>query len=319
MQYEEWTPTAPTLRTLAHANQIATDYADQGYNLTLRQLYYRFVAQDLIPNNQRSYKRLGDIVNKGRMAGYLDWEHIEDRTRNLRQLPTWSTPQSILRSARDSYREDLWADQPTAVEVWVEKDALVDVIGRAANAWDAPYFSCRGYVSQSEMWRAGQRILSRLTERGQTTLILHLGDHDPSGVDMSRDIRDRLNLFVMGDPALWAQATDAGEENPYTHYANSDLAWPGAFELRRIALTWDQIEEYEPPPNPAKLTDSRAAGYIEEYGRESWELDALEPQTLDALIRTEIANAVAIGPMEAARDRQEENRAKIAAAIEDMA
>lgn len=283
IQYEDWKPSNASLVIIQQADQIATDYAAQGYNLTLRQLYYRFVAQDLIENTDRSYKRLGSIVNKGRLAGFLDWLHIEDRTRNLRAWPNWENPEAIIEETAENYREDLWANQPDRVEVWVEKDALIDVIARSASRYDTPHFSCRGYVSQSEMWRAGRRII-RHREQEQSTTILHLGDHDPSGMDMTRDIQDRLDMF-------------------------SEYDW--GVQVNRIALNMDQIEEYGPPPNPTKLSDSRASGYVSKFGYESWELDALEPAVLDELIADHTGRLLNMALWENAVEAQEENRVKI--------
>lgn len=246
-----------SLEIIGHANEICEDYAAQGYNLTLRQLYYQFVSRDLLPNTLQSYKRLGSIVNDARLAGLIDWNHLEDRTRNLSKLAMWDSPEDIVDAVARQYRTRLWDGQAWHVEVWVEKEALADVVSRPAERWLVPYFPCRGYVSQSEMWRAAQRLLAA-EERGKKTVIIHLGDHDPSGVDMTRDIRDRLFNF------------------------GSDV------EVTRIALNMDQVEQYSPPPNPAKITDSRAAAYMDDYGDESWELDALDPATLDALIERHI-------------------------------
>ena len=95
--------------------------------------------------------------------------------------------------------------------------------------------------------------------QGQIPIVLHLGDHDPSGLDMTRDIRERLTLF-------------AGE--PIT--------------IERTALNMDQIEQCGPPPNPAKATDSRFAGCVGRYGEQSWELEALNPEVLAALIEEHI-------------------------------
>ncbi|MEY9837403.1 hypothetical protein [Streptacidiphilus sp. EB103A] len=239
------------------ADDICREYAAQGFDLTLRQLYYQFVARGYIANKQTEYKRLGSVINDARLAGELDWDHIVDRTRNLRGLSHWTNPEQIIRSVAHGYRTELWANQPNRVEVWIEKDALVGVITGVCQRNDVNYFSCRGYTSQSELWSAAMR-LSRYEHHGQKPIVVHLGDHDPSGVDMTRDIQDRLNLF--GSTA----------------------------EVRRIALNMPQVEQYNPPPNPAKLTDSRATGYISLFGRSSWELDALEPTMLDGLLETEI-------------------------------
>ncbi len=248
---------AATQELIERANEIIDEYAADGYILTLRQLYYQFVARDLIPNEQRQYKRLGGVINDGRLAGLIDWNAIEDRTRNLAGLSHWPDPGSILVDAAASFRFDKWEDQPYRVEVWIEKEALAGVFARICRTLDVPYFSCRGYVSQSEMWRAAQR-LRRHEAAKQETLILHFGDHDPSGMDMTRDIRDRLSTF--GSMAV----------------------------VDRVALSMDQIGVHEPPPNPAKLTDSRADAYVAEFGYESWELDALDPSVLSGLVDTKV-------------------------------
>jgi hypothetical protein len=246
-----------SLALIERANAIIADYQQQDLVLTLRQLFYRFVAADVIPNTEKSYKRLGSIVNDARLAGLLDWAAIEDRGRNLNQPSQWDNPGAIIRAASDSYALDKWVGQRHRVECWVEKQALEAVIGQACEPLNCPYYACKGYVSQSEMWRAALR-LTRYAKRGQKPVIIHLGDHDPSGIDMTRDIQERLHIFGV------------------------------TLELRRIALNMDQVEQYRPPPNPAKITDSRCAGYIERFGDESWELDALEPATLRDLIKTEI-------------------------------
>lgn len=324
--YEDWNPTAETRSLIVRANQIAARYGAQGYSLTLRQLYYRFVAADIIPNDQKSYNRLGGIVSRARMAGMMDWDYIEDRTREHYSPSTWDNPASILRSALHSYAEDLWANQPCRPEVWVEKDALIDVIGQAADKRDAPYFSCRGYTSQSAMWRAGQRMVEYLLN-DQRPVIIHLGDHDPSGVDMTRDIFDRLHTFIGSDHRLWEKAKEMGVETPYdlagkipeiSHTFNDTYTSTPYFSVKRIALNMDQVEQYDPPPNPTKFTDSRAEGYVREFGYQSWELDALEPQVLDRLILDTLDDLIDSTSWDDAYDQQEANREKIRVAMDSM-
>jgi len=92
-----------TLAMIQVANDIIEEYAAMGFSLTLRQLYYQFVARGLIPNSERSYKNLGVIINDGRLAGLIDWDAIEDRTRNLQGNPHWNDPASIVRSAASSF------------------------------------------------------------------------------------------------------------------------------------------------------------------------------------------------------------------------
>ncbi|AWW28367.1 MULTISPECIES: hypothetical protein [unclassified Acetobacterium] len=247
-----------SLELIRRINAVITDYEAQGYSLTLRQVYYQMVARDIIPNNERSYKNLGALINDARLAGLIDWNAIEDRTRNIRGRTHWEKPGDVIKAAAYNYHLDYWQDQDNYVEVWVEKDALVGVVGRICDQLDLKYFSCRGYVSQSEMWVAAKRLEKRQRE-GKNIVLLHLGDHDPSGIDMSRDILDRLNVFETDD-----------------------------IEFKRLALNMEQVEEYNPPPNPTKLTDSRATKYLSDFGHECWELDALEPKVIDALIKDNV-------------------------------
>lgn len=251
---------AAALEMIRQANSIIQEYAAQGYDLTLRQLYYQFVARGLLENSQKNYKNLGGVINDGRLAGLIDWNHITDRTRGLESLTVWGTPASIVSACAIQYKEDLWATQPYRVEVWIEKEALAGVFERICEELRVPYLSCRGYTSQSEMWRAAMRLRHYTDENQQSIMILHFGDHDPSGMDMSRDIVSRLRTFHL------------------------------ILDFKRLALNMDQVEEHEPPPNPAKITDSRAENYIAMYGKESWELDALDPTILSGLVRDAVEN-----------------------------
>lgn len=282
------------------ANVIIEEYDRQGFTLTLRQLYYQFVSRGFIPNTMKSYKKLGNVVNDARLAGLIDWNAIEDRTRNVRSLSHWDSPAEIVKACSQQFHVDLWATQEARVEVWIEKDALVGVIEQACNEFDVPFFSCRGYVSQSEMWGAAMRAVQRMRRETphkhlrdvvraepQRTIVLHFGDHDPSGIDMTRDIEDRINMFC-------------------AHHG-----YPNAFEMRRLALNMDQVEEHNPPPNPAKTTDSRYVDYQRQHGDESWELDALEPSLLDSLIREEIDSVLDMPKFNALKRQQANYRQEL--------
>lgn len=251
-----------SLAIIEKANEIITDYAEQGFSLTLRQLYYQFVSRDLIANKQSEYKRIGSIINDARLAGLIDWEAIEDRTRNVRRLSTWEHPAEILDSAAQSFKLPLWHRQNYVPEVWIEKDALVGVIERACNNWRVPFFACRGYSSQSEQYAAGKRF-EEAYANGKVPIVLHLGDHDPSGIDMTRDNADRLSMFA------------------YEHV-----------KVKRLALNIEQVNRYRPPPNPAKETDSRSVDYKSKFGESSWELDALEPTVINQMIEDEIQKLI---------------------------
>ena len=300
-QYIEKSFSREAEEIIEQANAIIAEYMEQGYTLTLRQLHYQFVARDIIPNQQKQYKRLGSIISDARLAGRIDWNAIEDRTRNLRSSPSWDSPESIINACAQQFQFDPWADQDTYCEVWIEKDALVGVIQRACEELRVPYFACRGYSSQSEQWAAGKRLkkvrrrlIERVHDRKQPAhrharvVVFHLGDHDPSGIDMTRDNQDRLEMFAGGALNMVR------------------------VEVRRLALNMNQIEEKSPPPNPAKLTDSRANAYVEKFGDDSWELDALEPSYIDGLVRTHVLGLIDKEAWDESMRREEVAKASLA-------
>lgn len=291
--------TSLTMDLIDKANEIISHYQAQGYSLTLRQLYYQFVSRALIENSQKSYKRIGSIINDGRLAGLIDWNAIEDRTRVLHDRTDWNSPQVIIKAAKNSYHVNRWRFSRNHVEVWVEKEALVEVVGRAAHKFDVPYMACKGYPSQSIVFQAARRFVHiagnlpdelEAAEKKKMFTILYLGDHDPSGIDITRDIDDRLMMFGI----------------PFDVSVN----------VIRIALNMDQVEEYDPPPNPAKLTDSRCQGYIEQFGNESWELDALEPAVIDDLISEYLRRFVEDDAWQKAERLEKQGKELIDGAIE---
>jgi hypothetical protein len=276
-----------SLALIEKANEIIEAYQAQGFTLTLRQLYYQFVSRDIIPNKQSEYKRLGSVINDARLAGLIDWSAIEDRTRNVRTISTWDDPAQIVEAVAEQYKEDLWDSQTHRVEVWIEKDALIGVIEPVCRRFRVPYFACRGYSSQSEAYAAGKRF-EDIAFKGQTPVVLHLGDHDPSGIDMTRDNADRLAMFARE-----------------------------IVDVRRLALNMDQINRYRPPPNPAKESDSRAESYIAKFGSKSWELDALDPTVIDALIESEIRDLIDEDRWDTAKEREDERRDTLKAVSEN--
>lgn len=271
-----------TLDIIQKANQVIAEYMAKGFKLTLRQLYYQFVSRDWIPNKQKEYKRLGSIISNGRLAGLIDWDAIEDRGRNLIALGSWNSPADIISACASQFRIDRWKNQDVRVEVWIEKEALIGVVAPVCNRWRIPHFACKGYVSQSEMRDAGANRLRRYIQNGQTPIVLHFGDHDPSGIDMTRDIRERVSMF-------------AGR----------------GVEIRRLALNMQQIEEYDPPPNPAKETDARFEDYRAIHGNESWELDALNPEVIAGLIETEVRTLVEIDRWDESGKEEDDHRASL--------
>lgn len=285
--------------------RIIDEYQEQGYTLSLRQLYYQLVSANAVSNTEASYKKIGDIITDARMAGLCDWDMIEDRNRSTITPPHWDSPADIIDSAAKSYRIAKWDTQPCYCEVMVEKQALEGVLEPVCRELDVPFTSNKGYSSVTLMHDAGQRMMEQFRKRvvarglmppafrGKRHIyftsevltkdkhhlveeymplrltkkavkagwprikVFYLGDHDPSGIDMTRDVADRLRLFSDFTP----------------------------IEVERLALNMDQIDELNPPENPAKMTDSRAKDYVEKFGQSSWELDAVKPDALATLVR----------------------------------
>ena len=254
-----WKPHAVTLTVVEQANSIIEEYLAQDFRLTLRQLFYQFVARAPLENAFKEYKRLGTIIRNARDGGLIDWDAIEDRTREVNTHAFWNSPSHIISDDAEVYREDLWGGQRYRPELWIEKDALIGVIEGVCTELRVPYFAHRGNNSQTLQYQAGRRFAGYL-DQGLIPLVLHLADLDPNGWDMTRDNQERLTL-----------------------YARTEV------EVRRIALNLDQVREFNPPPSFAKEGDTRTSGYRERFGTdECWELDALPPNVIADLIRSEI-------------------------------
>lgn len=262
-------------------NQIVEEYVAQGFRLTVRQLYYQAIARDILPddwmdreynarnglhadtkNTVKNYKRLAGTLDEGKMAGMVDWDAIEDRTREFNRKNRYKGPSDILEIAARAFHMDLWTDQGHRCFVVVEKEALAGVLEGVCHKWDVPLLAARGYPSGTVLREFAVSDLVPTIRKDQTPVIIHLGDHDPSGIDMSRDLAERFCTFTTG-----RQGARYGDDM-----------------FKRVALNMEQIEEQKPPPNPAKATDARFEAYAEKYGEESWELDALQPQYIVELV-----------------------------------
>lgn len=272
---ERFSTSAPTQERLAiiqTVNSVLAEYSAQGYSASLRQVYYQFVARNLFPpdrlwswdsiarkwvrnengtpNAEPNYKWLGEVVTEGRMAGLIDWNVIQDRGRAPVETATFESAGEAVEQCAQWFYLDKWADQPNHVEVMVEKAALEGVLIPVCKKWQVIFTSQRGYGSASIMYRAGKRMQEK-SYRGKNVHVLYFGDLDPSGTHMTEDVRERLRLF--------------SQSNVYVH---------------RVALNQDQVKLYNPPPNPAKMTDSRYRRFAEQHGDESYELDALSPSVI---------------------------------------
>jgi hypothetical protein len=260
-----------------HIVDIVNEYQQEGYVLTLRQLHYQLVTNNWIVNHDSAYKKLGGILDDCKYAGIIDWDNIEDRGR-IPYIPYYvQDVESALNDTIDQYRINRQKGQEVYIELWTEKDALSAILKRSTEKYHIQLVVNKGYTSSSAIYRAYQRCLYKIIG-DQRVIILYFGDHDPSGLDMVRDIRERLQfMFLNGNHSdMFGDIHDV----------------EAVFEVLPIGLTMEQIRDYDLPPNPTKLTDSRANGYIEKFGKTCWEVDALRPQTLTSIIEYNIENII---------------------------
>ncbi len=238
-----------TMSIINMVNEIVEEYINDNLKLTIRQLFYQFVSRGFFPNQQKKYDMLSLIVSRARLSGYIDWDAFEDRSRFIHQEHRWDYPKMEIK-----FKSDQWKDYPIKPEIWVEKDALSGIVERVCSPLCVDYLPCRGYPSQSALWSFYNRYFSS----NQKIKILYIGDHDPTGLIISKNLSQRLNEFNIET------------------------------KIKRIALNFDQIDKYKLHPNPAKRSDSNADSYIGDYGVNTWEVDALDPVILSNIIRQSI-------------------------------
>jgi len=276
---------AINLITACHT--VIENYMGMGLKLTLRQLYYQLVTQNLIINEEKSYAHLSKIVSEARLAGLLDWAAIEDRTRMPTTPNEFENIKELVDAALHSYRLPRWNEQPYYVELWVEKDALAGVLKPLANKYHVTLMVNRGYSSQTAMYEASIRFLDKGGSKQK--ILLYLGDFDPSGEDMVRDIEDRLYMF--------------GVDN---------------LVVKKIALTMDQVNTYNPPPNPAKIKDPRAQEFISKYGEYSWEVDSINPVELQNIIKGEFEQLVDVSKLSKVLNKEKRDKSKLQKAVKEI-
>lgn len=267
---------------IMQANEIIAESEAEGYeSMTLRQIYYQFVQKNLIANNLQEYKKLQALLSDARLAGWIDWDSMEDRTREFNGFyyPGLTSAESVLYGAGHGHEVDYWENQEIYPEVWVEKEALLGVLEKPCQKLRVPYYACKGNNSQSEQHKAALRFIEKIDE-GKECVLFYLGDHDPTGIDIPRDNLDRLSMFIGKD-------SDASK-----------------FKLIRLALNMEQIQKFKLPPNPAKKTDSRWKKYAKKYGDKSWELDALKSKHIGELIEKNIHTVIDADKWKESQDKE---------------
>lgn len=253
---------------------ILKEFKEKKIKVTLRQLYYQLVSKDIILNNKSEYNKLSDLLTHARYCGVIDWDAFEDRVR-IPDIPlTFKDVNHLLDVAKKNYQLDRWNDQEYYIELWTEKDALSSVITPITNMYQIPFIVNRGYTSACSVYESSKRFIKHV---GKTGVLLYLGDHDPSGLDMDRDIKARLKELGVDVNVI------------------------------RIGLTEEQIKQYNLPENYAKTSDPRGKWYIEKFGPHSWEVDALRPDVLQELIKQNILSFLDVTRFEQVRKQEEQD------------
>ncbi|MEM3356898.1 MAG: hypothetical protein QW166_03620 [Candidatus Bathyarchaeia archaeon] len=260
--------------------------------LTVRQVYYRLVAAGIIRNTRSNYNSLDRCLVNARLNGVIPFSKIEDRSRQVlagdcefyepEDWMAWRI--EALKESASEYELPYWHFQPQYVEVWLEKDALSALFKQVCDRLHVVLAPCRGYSSKSYLYEAAKR----LNDIGKPITILFFSDLDPRGLDIQRDVEETLHNFGVD------------------------------FNLERVALTRQHVEAYSLPHAPTKKTDTMARQWVETYGDNIWELDALDPNLLMQLVEQSILQHFNQSLFEKRNELQMQNRDKINEIVEKL-
>jgi len=268
----------------------AYDELERGRPMTLRQVHYRLVSRDDVyyRNTQADYDSLSQWLRDERLAGNIPWEWMEDRLRRPREIDMWSDLIDFMEAVRVTYRRDVWSTQPQYLEVWLEKDALSGIFQEALDEYGVTLNVGRGFDGWSSVKQAADRYGD-----GEGVTVLYFGDFDPSGEDMVRSLRERL--------------------------AHPDLPNRGSEPvIVKCALTFNDITDYNLPPDFTKTTDSRRAAFVAQYGDVAVELDALPVDVLRERLVSEVESRMDLEALEATKEEQRHENLRLGRLIDEL-
>lgn len=261
--------------------ETALDILSEHKPMTVRQVYYQLVSRQLIENSKSSYQSVSTALVMARQKQIIPWTWIDDRLRRPRTVSMWDGLASFAETAIRAYRRNVWAEQDTLLEFWLEKDALSGIFEDILNPYGITLNVGRGYDGWTSIFNASKRYGS-----GEGVVILYFGDFDPSGEDMVRSLKERLAFF---------------ESCP---------------EIVKMALTHDDIIKHDLPPDFAKKTDTRARGFIAKHGDISVELDALPIEILKNRIIEGVKAYIDLKALQRVKELEAIDKDKIAVALQ---
>jgi len=226
---------------------------EEGQPMTVRQVFYQATVRGLVEKAESGYAKVQTDLTVMRRAGTLPYSWLADNTRWQRKPRTFDSIEDALRNTAAFYRKSLWKDADAYVEIWLEKDALAGVVLPVTSMYDVPLMVARGYASLSFLYSAAEVI----NDLAVPAYIYHLGDFDPSGVNAGEKIEETLR----------------------EHAPDAEIIF------QRIAVTRDQIVDWDLPTRPTKTSDSRAKRFGSDL---SVELDAIDPNTLRDIVEEAI-------------------------------
>jgi hypothetical protein len=255
--------------------------------MTLRQLFYRCVSSGELANRQSEYKRLGALMTRLREAGEVPMTWIVDHIRATLKPSSWSGLDDFGETVRHAYRKDFWSSLPHHLEVFVEKDAVAGTIQPITQEYDVALRVCRGYCSLSFIGE----IAEQWAKIRKPIFAYYVGDFDPSGFDLERDLREKLERYSGKEITPPSEDCDFDE-------MNFMLDTPGAICWWRLAVQPADFSKHSLIPLPVKTSDNRARGFIREHGEQCAEVDALPPSELRRRVKEAIASHVPLARWE---------------------
>jgi len=249
------------------------DIIDDGKPMTVRQVFYQATVRGLVEKAETGYSKVQTDITLMRRDGSLPYDWLADNTRWQRKPNTFDSVEDALRETARFYRKNLWRDADAYVEIWLEKDALSGVIYPVTSMYDVPLMVARGYASLSFLFSAAEYI----NTLDIPAYIYHLGDFDPSGVNAGEKIEETLR----------------------------ELAPDADIVFERIAVTEEQITDWDLPTRPTKASDTRAKTFSSAL---SVELDAIEPNQLRALVQETIERHLPAEQFEVLKAAEESER-----------
>ena len=269
-----------SLERIEAVNSILTEYEAQGYQMTIRQLFYQMVSRKITPFDNREYDKLITLIANGRNSGYIDWGQIVDRSRDAYQVKMFDSVESALKQAAKKYYIDIWQGMPLKPVIWYEKAGLAQIIGRVAAKYNIEHMATRGENSLTWLHSVSQQ---------SAIVILYLGDHDGHGVQISDGMQSKVKL-----------------------YSN------GTVQFKRIAISLDQGEAINAPKIPLKDVKNLSFDYAQRFGcKYGYEIDAFSPVQLSQLIEDEVEKFIGLAPktFKANMKKQDDEHQKILKAV----